>query len=186
MYRYCSRLTISTAFAAIFSCCLVQSQITAAPSIPTVSGCPAVLSVTDICSTCITLACITTAEVTVGCSGCPEVPATVFSGYPCEGGCDAVGGCKTIYQVVTAQADQCESGPPIPLPTITDGGESTIPVTHHDSISGGQGTATGDATGPQTVTDTGEGAEPTGTVTTTGTTTISTNAAKRLSPFRLW
>ncbi|KAK0726295.1 hypothetical protein B0T21DRAFT_371345 [Apiosordaria backusii] len=175
-----SLFTILTAVAAILSHSSVQAQITAAPFTPTLSGCPAVLSVTDICSTCVTLACITTAEVTVGCSGCPEAPATVFTGYPCEGGCDGLGGCKTLYQVVTAQADQCESGPLIPLPSITDGGESTIPVTHHDSIS------SGDESNTQTITETGEGAGPTGTVTSTGIVTVSTNAARRLSPFRLW
>ncbi|KAK4177137.1 hypothetical protein QBC36DRAFT_139232 [Triangularia setosa] len=181
-----SLLTTLTALAAIISSSTAQAQITAAPSIPTVSGCPAVLSVTDICSTCVTLACITTAEVTAGCSGCPAIPETVSIGYPCEGGCDGLGGCKTLYQVVTAQADQCESGPQIPLPSITDGGESTIPVTHHDLITGGEDTTTGDASGTQTVTETAEGAGPTGTVTTTGTLTISTNAGRKLSPFRLW
>ncbi|KAK0667811.1 hypothetical protein QBC41DRAFT_227582 [Cercophora samala] len=171
-----SLFTTLTALAAILNSSIARAQITAAPSIPTVSGCPAVLSVTDICSTCMTLACITTAEVTVGCSGCPEIPATVFSGYPCEGGCDQLGGCKTLYQVVTAQADQCESGPLIPLPSITSGGESTI----------SEDSTTGDAAGTQTITETGEEAGPTGTVTTTGILTISTNAGRRLSPFRLW
>ncbi|KAK4663631.1 hypothetical protein QC763_610080 [Podospora pseudopauciseta] len=173
-----SLFTTLTVLAAILSFSTSQAQITAAPSIPTVSGCPAVLSITDICSTCMTLACITTAEVTVGCSGCPEIPATVFSGYPCEGGCDQLGGCKTLYQVVTAQADQCESGPLVPLPSITDGGES--------AITGGEDATTGDASGTQTVTETGDGVGPTGTPTTTGTVTISTSGGRRLSPFRLW
>ncbi|KAK3985453.1 hypothetical protein QBC44DRAFT_335043, partial [Cladorrhinum sp. PSN332] len=114
---------------------VARAQVTAAPSVPLVSGCPAVLSVTALCNTCVTLACIETAYVTAGCDGCPSVPATVFTGYPCEDNCAGLGGCKTEYMVVSAaDPGECKSEPEtVSLPPIfTETGSenpSTIGVT---------------------------------------------------------
>ncbi|KAK4224662.1 hypothetical protein QBC38DRAFT_485067 [Podospora fimiseda] len=128
---------------------VTHAQLTLAPSIPTVSGCPAVLSVTALCSTCMTLACIETATISAGCDGCPSAPATIFTGYPCENNCEGLGGCKTEYLVVSA-ADPGECSGPAATQTTLSG-----TVTESSSLSS--------SAGP-----------------------VSTNAAARLRPFRLW
>lgn len=65
-----------------------------------------------------TLECIESAVVTAGCGGCPSPPATVFTGYPCDKGCAGLGGCKTVYTVVTAQdPGECE---PVSVGTETE------------------------------------------------------------------
>jgi len=89
-----------------------NAQITAAPSVsvPLVSGCPAIVLVTLLCNTCVTLDCIETAVVTAGCRGCPSTAATVRTGYPCDQGCAGLGGCKTVYNIVSAQdPGECEA-----------------------------------------------------------------------------
>lgn len=170
----------------------VYAQGTApAPSVPTVSGCPAVLSVTAVCNTCVTLACITTAAVTVGCPGdtCPAVPATVFTGYPCESGCEGLGGCQTVYAIVTAAGDQCgtPTGPgssvesTATVTTVISTDTTTNTVTSTDITTN---TVTSTAGTGSSTTDAPSGSQASGTVTSTRS--VSTNAARRLSPFRFW
>ncbi|KAK4169798.1 hypothetical protein QBC43DRAFT_38352 [Cladorrhinum sp. PSN259] len=173
---------------------VARAQVTAAPSIPTVSGCPAVLSVTALCNTCVTLACIETAYITAGCDGCPSAPATVFTGYPCEDNCAGLGGCKTEYMVVSAaDPGECKSEPQtISLDPIITGSGSENPSTIGVTV-----TEPGDGISITTVTTTGgTGSAPAPTQTTlSGTVSssvsstagpVSTNAAGRLRPWRLW
>ncbi|KAG7287203.1 hypothetical protein NEMBOFW57_006708 [Staphylotrichum longicolle] len=77
-------------------------------SIASVSGCPAVVSTTMICSTCMTAACVVPATIVAGCGSCPATPPTIYRGFPCDQGCSNLGPCKTIYEIVTA-SDLCDS-----------------------------------------------------------------------------
>ncbi|KAH6855919.1 hypothetical protein B0I37DRAFT_411878 [Chaetomium sp. MPI-CAGE-AT-0009] len=75
-------------------------------SIESVSGCAAVVSTTDICNTCVTMACVVPATITAGCNGCGETPPTIYRSFPCDGGCENIG-CQTIYTIAT-ETDNCE------------------------------------------------------------------------------
>ncbi|KAK4134652.1 hypothetical protein BT67DRAFT_441817 [Trichocladium antarcticum] len=83
------------------------AQITDSLSLESVSGCAAVVSTTDICSTCMAVACVVPATVTAGCGGCAETAPTIFRSHGCDRGCDGLGGCKTVYTVVTSSGDVC-------------------------------------------------------------------------------
>ncbi|KAK0620077.1 hypothetical protein B0T14DRAFT_603741 [Immersiella caudata] len=72
----------------------------------TAVSCPAAVSTTDICSTCVTAACVIEATITAAC-GCPNPPLTIFSSHPCSLGCGGLG-CATVYTVVT---EPCTGGP---------------------------------------------------------------------------
>jgi len=73
------------------------------PTPTVVSGCPAAVSTTDICTTCVTAACVIEATVTVSCE-CPNPPMTIYSSHPCDLGCDGLG-CATVYKVETAACE---------------------------------------------------------------------------------
>ncbi|KAK0643741.1 hypothetical protein B0T16DRAFT_416558 [Cercophora newfieldiana] len=79
--------------------------LTASPTV-TAASCPAAVSTTDICSTCVTAACVIEATITAAC-GCPNPPETIFSSHPCSLGCGGLG-CATVYTVVT---EPCTGGP---------------------------------------------------------------------------
>ncbi|KAL2165026.1 hypothetical protein VTH06DRAFT_322 [Thermothelomyces fergusii] len=87
------------------------AQETTSASIVSVSGCAAVVSTTDICSTCVAAACVVPVTITAGCGGCPESPPTVYRSFPCDEGCDNLGGCRTVYSVVTATGGVCTAAP---------------------------------------------------------------------------
>lgn len=65
------------------------------------------VSTTDICLTCVTMACVAPATITAGCSGCGETPPTIYRSFPCDQGCDNIG-CKTVFSIVTATDNECE------------------------------------------------------------------------------
>ncbi|KAL2258517.1 hypothetical protein VTK26DRAFT_8149 [Humicola hyalothermophila] len=134
------------------------SQTTASPSLQSVSGCAAVVSTTAICSTCMTIACVEPVTVTAGCGTCPETAPTIFRSHGCEEGCNGLGGCQTVYTVVTAGSDDACAATGAPTSTESDGGIITLTGTRTES-----------------------GEEP-----TSPPTTVSTAAANRLSPFRMW
>ncbi|KAK4155879.1 hypothetical protein C8A00DRAFT_13135 [Chaetomidium leptoderma] len=99
----------------------VMSQLSESASIESVSGCAAVVSTTDICTTCVTAACVIEATVTAGCGGCAATAPTIYHSFPCDQGCGGLG-CKTIYNVVTATDSVCTAGP---TPTQGDSASST-------------------------------------------------------------
>ncbi|KAL2177787.1 uncharacterized protein P884DRAFT_199726 [Thermothelomyces heterothallicus CBS 202.75] len=101
-------------------------------SIVSVLGCPAVVSTTDVCSTCVAAACVVPATITAGCGDCPESPPTVYRSFPCEEGCNNIG-CRTVYSVVTATGSVCPAAP-TPTPSQdpdnpADGDDPTEPAT---------------------------------------------------------
>ncbi|KAH6632508.1 hypothetical protein F5144DRAFT_593245 [Chaetomium tenue] len=111
-----------------FSAGSAFSQELGSASIDSVSGCAAVVSTTDVCSTCVTMECIALATITAGCGSCGETPPTIYRSFPCDEGCDNIG-CKTLFSVVTATDNECATGAgPTPAPSqdpnqSTGGGE---------------------------------------------------------------
>lgn len=82
--------------------------ITAAPTPSNLDlSCPAVLSTTAICTTCMTADCVTEATLTVSC-GCPAAPFTVFTSLGCDNGCAGLG-CQTVYEIVSASTCELSS-----------------------------------------------------------------------------
>ncbi|KAM7187603.1 hypothetical protein V8F33_011159, partial [Rhypophila sp. PSN 637] len=126
-----------------------------------VTTCPTILSLTEVCSECVTIACIAPLTVTAPC-GCPDQPLTKYDAHPCGMGCAGLEGCQTETTVVT----------PTDCPSSGSGGPSS-------TESGSGGTTVIIAT---TNTDT-----PSAPVSTLPPTSrSSTAAAARLTPFRLW
>ncbi len=75
-------------------------------SIVYVSGCAAVVSTTNVCTTCMTADCVYEATITAGCDGCSDVPPTVYKSFPCDQGCSGLG-CKTVFSVMTVTGGAC-------------------------------------------------------------------------------
>ncbi|KAK3389267.1 hypothetical protein B0H63DRAFT_463296 [Podospora didyma] len=100
----------------------IRAEVTATPTLVSVSGCAAVVSTTDICSTCFTADCVVLATITVNTDcGCPATPVTIYSSHPCDLGCDGLG-CGTAYTVVTTSgAGACtqSASPPSASATTT-------------------------------------------------------------------
>ncbi|KAK3318134.1 hypothetical protein B0H66DRAFT_602736 [Apodospora peruviana] len=91
------------------------------PTPTVVSGCPAILSTTDICSSCVTPECVILATATASC-GCPDPLVTVYRSHPCDLGCAGLGGCKTVWTVESAaDRDACGGGSTTVI-TPTSGG----------------------------------------------------------------
>ncbi|KAK4110375.1 hypothetical protein N656DRAFT_292227 [Canariomyces notabilis] len=159
----------------------LSQGITATPTIESVSGCPAVVSTTHVCSTCMTIQCVASVTITAGCGTCPASPPTIYRGYPCEEGCSALTGCKPVYTVVTAAAGE--------------GGEcefAATATTTSTAISSGAATGSGTTTAATSMSF-GEQSSVTGTGSTAGsgpasTGPVSVNAAARrvALPMRLW
>ncbi|KAL2171528.1 hypothetical protein VTG60DRAFT_2696 [Thermothelomyces hinnuleus] len=166
-------------------------------SIVSVSGCAAVVSTTDICSTCLAAACVVPATITAGYGDCPESPPTVYRSFPCDEGCYNIG-CRTVYSVVTATGSVRESHPRSPSPSTSTSSfpsptaTTTITTTASAPVSSGSDTDLATSTGPTAPTPTpsqdpdnpADGDDPTEPA--TSATTASTAGAVRLMPFRLW
>ncbi|KAK3307175.1 uncharacterized protein B0T15DRAFT_501728 [Chaetomium strumarium] len=159
------------------------SQSGTIATLESVSGCAAVVSTTAICSTCMTVDCVVPATITAGCGTCPDTPPTIYRSYGCDEGCGAegLGGCKTVYSVVTASGDdgECDGGgggdddgSPAPTTTGSDGHGPTTPTTTQSET---EVTALPTPSGSSNGTD----GQVTAPVSTAG-------AAARLRPFRLW
>ncbi|EAQ87434.1 hypothetical protein CHGG_04053 [Chaetomium globosum CBS 148.51] len=100
-----------------FSAWSALSQELGSASIDSVSGCAAVVSTTNVCSTCVTMECVAPATITAGCGSCDETPPTIYRSFPCDQGCDNIG-CKTVFSVETATDGECASGAsPTPTPS---------------------------------------------------------------------
>ncbi|KAK3379656.1 hypothetical protein B0T24DRAFT_612568 [Lasiosphaeria ovina] len=150
--------TTSTDDGAATNTAVSGPALTASPSLQSVSGCAAVVSTTDICSTCFTADCVILATITVNTNcGCPATPATIYSSHPCALGCGGLG-CGTAYTVVTATGiEGCGVTAIGPNPT--------------------QATTTGG--GPNNTTLVTPTKPP-------ATAVISSAGAGRLTPFNLW
>ncbi|KAK4188174.1 hypothetical protein QBC35DRAFT_497175 [Podospora australis] len=160
-----------------------EGGITSAPPLPSVSGCPAVLSITMVCNTCVTLECITIASITVGCPGdpCGATPATIRTGYPCDNGCSGLGGCRTSYRVVSAQGDMCGT-PTGSVPTST----TVVSTTSTSTVTTGSPSSASSLLSETTDAPSTTESVPT-SETLASTESVSTNGAGgRLSPFRFW
>ncbi|KAM7201791.1 hypothetical protein V8F20_004752 [Naviculisporaceae sp. PSN 640] len=130
------------------------------PSTTSVSVCPTIVSTTNICSECVTIACVASLTVTAPC-GCETPAATIFRDHPCGIGCAGLEGCQTESVVV--------------LPTDCS------------SSSGGSGASSTTGTASETTTGSPTETEVSSSVSTLPpTSTTSTAAAARLAPFRLW
>ncbi|KXX72835.1 hypothetical protein MMYC01_210620 [Madurella mycetomatis] len=165
------------------------SQLTASPTIESVSGCAAVVSTTLVCSTCATLQCVTPVTITAGCGTCPDTPPTVYRGYPCEEGCSGLGGCRPVYTVVTAgdDAGECES----PATTITATSETwpeTTTMTTTTVVSSASSDGSDVGTGSAGVTTPGAVPTETGGPVSSTTAPATANAARRrvAPPLRFW
>ncbi|KAK4233347.1 hypothetical protein C8A03DRAFT_38946 [Achaetomium macrosporum] len=166
-------------FKFLTTCVAVAAQAlcqgTETVSLESVSGCAAVVSTTAICSTCMTIDCVVPATITAGCGSCPDTPPTIYRSFPCDQGCSNLGGCKTVYSVVTASDNECDgSSPTTPTASETTG-----------SASDGNG-----STRTRTQSETEVTALPSGTASNGSdeqvTATVSTAGAARLRPFRFW
>ncbi|KAL2196947.1 hypothetical protein P885DRAFT_60942 [Corynascus similis CBS 632.67] len=111
MHRFSG--TLATCMALVAQAVAQQSS---AVSIVSVSGCAAVVSTTDVCTTCMTVACVVPATITAGCGDCGESPPTIYRSFPCDEGCNNLG-CKTVYSIVTATTDSDCTASPTPTPT---------------------------------------------------------------------
>lgn len=161
------------------------AQQSSAVSIVSVSGCAAVVSTTDVCTTCMTVACVVPATITAGCGDCGESPPTIYRSFPCDEGCNNLG-CKTVYSIVTATTDSdCELFPS-PSPTISSSSSRSVPVSSGPD-DGDVESSTGTAS--PTPTPTQDPENPTGSDEATDVvteTSASTAGAARMMPFRLW
>ncbi|KAK1755407.1 hypothetical protein QBC47DRAFT_413174 [Echria macrotheca] len=155
-----------------------------------VSGCPAAVSTTDICSTCVTADCVVEQTMTVPC-GCPSPPLTLLSSHPCSLGCDGLG-CATVYEVVTEACTQgpITSGTPVASGTGTAGGGGGGGNGGNGGGGGGAGGGTGGGASPTAGGGGGSGSSGTsagsgpGGVATGG---VTANAGCRVAPFpRFW
>ncbi|SPQ25366.1 d518b934-6f69-4895-b448-2939b611c5c5 [Thermothielavioides terrestris] len=144
------------------------AQITESASIVYVSGCAAVVSTTDVCSTCLTIDCVVPATITAGCDGCPTAAPTVYRSFPCDQGCNVVG-CKTVYTVVTATDGVCDEDEP------SSSAESPSSTAFEESA--------GPTTTAPTLTETPANASSAGKVASLSS---SRAAAARFTPFWHW
>ncbi|KAK4032697.1 hypothetical protein C8A01DRAFT_20258, partial [Parachaetomium inaequale] len=120
---------------------LAQEGTESSASILSVSGCAAVVSTTDICTTCVTAACVVPATITAGCGGCGDAPPTVYRSFPCDQGCDNIG-CKTVYSVVTATESVCAASP---SPTPTGGPDGSASGSGNEAVTSATSVSTAGA-----------------------------------------
>ncbi|KAK4208545.1 hypothetical protein QBC37DRAFT_431821 [Rhypophila decipiens] len=160
------------------------------PSQTTVTTCPTILSLTEVCSECVTIACIAPLTVTAPC-GCPDQPVTKYDAHPCGMGCAGLEGCQTETTVVTP-TDCPSSGSGGPSSTGSGGSSSsdlsttTTTGTSETGVSSTEPSETQstETTVIVTTTDTDTPSAPVSTLPPTSRS--STAAAARLTPFRLW
>ncbi|KAM7210754.1 hypothetical protein V8F06_013866 [Rhypophila decipiens] len=138
------------------------------PSQTTVTTCPTILSLTEVCSECVTIACIAPLTVTAPC-GCPDQPVTKYDAHPCGMGCAGLEGCQTETTVVT------------PTDCPSSGSGSGGP-----SSTGSGGSSSSDMSTTTTTTGASETDVSSSVSTLPPTSRSSTAAAARLTPFRFW
>ncbi|KAL2267360.1 hypothetical protein VTJ83DRAFT_4637 [Remersonia thermophila] len=166
------RLNVYAIILAMVTCPLAAfAQDIAKATTDYVSGCPAVVSTADVCATCITLQCVVSLTVTAGCGSCAaDAVPTLYSSWPCDGPAGCPSGCKTLYAVSTASADECGQPTAQPTPTgdePTPTGGDPGPTSNESTLTGGEVAPTSDAFPPT--------APP-----------VQTAGAARMRPLRWW